>query len=249
MELNWTTFILEILNFLVLVWLLKRFFYKPVQDVIARRKQEITAQLDQASGMQQEAQVLRKQYENRLVDWEDERRNARKQLEHEIDQQRLQMIEELQQELDAERKKNDVLAALKAKEQLQLAEVRAMELGARFSAKLLCSVASAELQSKLIELLMAELENLPTARKDTLLTMLENGKDVQVQIVSAYPLDDTERQSFQNYFDSVLAHQLRYQYSSEIKLIAGVRITIGPWVIHANLYDELGTFASIAHEK
>ncbi|WP_136805217.1 F0F1 ATP synthase subunit delta [Desulfosediminicola flagellatus] len=249
MELNWTTFILEILNFLVLVWLLKRFFYKPVQDVIARRKQEITAQLDQASGMQQEAQVLRKQYENRLVDWEDERRSARKQLEHEIDQQRLQMIAELQQELDAERKKNDVLAARKAKEQLQLAEVRAMELGARFSAKLLCSVASAELQSKLIELLMAELENLPTARKDTLLTMLENGKDVQVQIVSAYSLDDTQRQSFQNYFDSVLAHQLRYHYSCEIKLIAGVRITIGPWVIHANLYDELGTFASIAHEK
>jgi F-type H+-transporting ATPase subunit b len=35
-ELNWTTFVLEILNFLVLVWLLKHFFYQPVKGVIAR---------------------------------------------------------------------------------------------------------------------------------------------------------------------------------------------------------------------
>ena len=38
MELSWSTFILEAINFLVLVWILKRFLYKPVLDVIERRK-------------------------------------------------------------------------------------------------------------------------------------------------------------------------------------------------------------------
>ena len=31
-------------------------------------------------------------------------------------------------------------------------------------------------------------------------------------------------------------------------LIAGLRVTVGPWVIQANLHDELKTFAAIAHE-
>ena len=43
MELSWSTFFLEIINFLVLVWILKRFLYKPVMDVIARRREGIEA--------------------------------------------------------------------------------------------------------------------------------------------------------------------------------------------------------------
>ena len=38
MEVDWTTFALEIINFLILVWILKRFFYHPVLDIIARRR-------------------------------------------------------------------------------------------------------------------------------------------------------------------------------------------------------------------
>ena len=41
MELDWTTFILELINFLVLIWLLNRFLYKPVMKVIAQRKTTI----------------------------------------------------------------------------------------------------------------------------------------------------------------------------------------------------------------
>ena len=40
MEFDWTTFALEALNFLVLVWLLKRFFYRPVLAVIEARRAE-----------------------------------------------------------------------------------------------------------------------------------------------------------------------------------------------------------------
>ncbi len=50
MELNWTTFALEIVNFLILVWILKRFLYKPVLEAIARRKTAIDKTLSDAAG-------------------------------------------------------------------------------------------------------------------------------------------------------------------------------------------------------
>ena len=45
MEFNWTTFSFEIINFLILVWILQRFLYKPVTNAIARRKAAIESQL------------------------------------------------------------------------------------------------------------------------------------------------------------------------------------------------------------
>lgn len=249
MELNWTTFVLEIINFLVLVWLLKRFLYKPVKDGIRRRQQEIEEKLQLAGKVQQEAEALRAQYENRLVDWEDERRSARTQLQQEIEQERLRLIAGLHQELEVERKRDEVLATRRQKEQEHQSEARALELGARFSARLLSSVASEEMQEKLIEHLMTELQQFPVDRKEALPGIQENSTDISVQVMSAYPLDGPGRQALQNYLDSLLESTLAYEYVTNSELLAGLRITIGPWVIRANLHDELKTFASIVHEK
>ena len=62
MELNLSTFLLEIVNFLVLVWILKRFLYKPVMGVIERRKVGIEQTLAQAEDKTREATALREQY-------------------------------------------------------------------------------------------------------------------------------------------------------------------------------------------
>ena len=40
MEINWFTVIAQVINFLILVWLLKRFLYKPVLNAIAEREKK-----------------------------------------------------------------------------------------------------------------------------------------------------------------------------------------------------------------
>ena len=70
MELDWTTFVLELFNFVVLIWILKRFLYQPVLDVIERRRLNIENTLAEADNRQREANALREQYEQRLADWE-----------------------------------------------------------------------------------------------------------------------------------------------------------------------------------
>ena len=66
MELDWTTFLLEVINFLILVWLLKRFLYQPVLEVIGKRRQKIQAELLQAATTQDQASQLKEQYEKRI---------------------------------------------------------------------------------------------------------------------------------------------------------------------------------------
>ena len=59
MEINWFTVIAQVINFLILVWLLKRFLYKPVLNAIAEREKKIAAQLSDAEVKKAEAQKER----------------------------------------------------------------------------------------------------------------------------------------------------------------------------------------------
>jgi len=78
MDLSWSTFVLEIINFLVLVWILKRFLYKPVLDVIARRRAGIEKSMADAEALHADAEKLQEQYEDRLAVWDQERLQARR---------------------------------------------------------------------------------------------------------------------------------------------------------------------------
>src|SRR5665647_1757282 len=48
MQINWFTVIAQIINFLILVWLLKRFLYKPILKAIDEREEKIAAQIKDA---------------------------------------------------------------------------------------------------------------------------------------------------------------------------------------------------------
>lgn len=249
MELNWTTFVLEILNFLVLVWLLKHFLYKPVKAVIAKRQQRIGEQLQQAEEKQQQAEKLREQYENRLSAWEEERESARQELQEEIDQEREQRLAKLREELKAEREKSRVLSERQQHEQQRQLEVQALEQGARFVSRLLEAIASPEVENKLLENLLDELRHLPPAQRDALQSVVEHDSDIQVQVLSAYPLDESQQAALKQAIDARVPKHLHYEFHADRKLIAGLCVTVGPWVIHANLHDEMKSFAAIAYER
>ena len=246
MELNWTTFVLEILNFLVLVWLLKRFFYQPVQAMVVRRQAAIKAQLYVAEEQHQQAEQLRQQYENRLADWEQEREVARQSLQREIEAERGRLLQELQLSLETEREKAGVLAERQQEELVREAEVQALAQGARFVARLLERVASPEVEAQLFTLLLAEIQALPASQREAL-QALENGKSLEVVVASAYPLSAEQQQALQQPLQALVRVDLQFSYRQKPELLAGLRVTVGPWVMHANLHDELKTFAAVVY--
>ena len=131
MELNWTTFILELINFVVLIWILNRFLYRPVMNVIAQRKAAIQKTLSEAETTRSDAQALQSQYENRLTEWEQEREKARAQLRDEISAERNRLLDNLRAELDQEREKAAAVEQRRLKDFAQQAEATAIAQGER----------------------------------------------------------------------------------------------------------------------
>lgn len=67
-----TTLFWQIINFLILVWIFKRFFFKPLSKVIQKRKEEITADIDNAKQDRDTAQELKSQAEKGIKEAKNE---------------------------------------------------------------------------------------------------------------------------------------------------------------------------------
>ncbi|MGR8934954.1 MAG: F0F1 ATP synthase subunit delta [Gammaproteobacteria bacterium] len=247
MELNLTTFILEIVNFLILVWLLQRFLYKPVLNVIAKRKAGIDQALAEAARIREEAAALQEQYNEHINRWEREKRDARERLQQEITAQRTKMLEELNTALENERHKNRIIEERrKADERLKM-ESLALSNAASFAATLLKQAAGPELERRLFELLLERLEKLPAATAENLRSNHEQDP-VSIAVFSAYPLADEQRAELQHRLGAVLGKNPSYEFHHDKALIAGLRIHIGAWALGVNLLDELQGFTQFAHE-
>ena len=57
------TFIAQIVNLFVLVWLLKRFLYRPILEVIEKRQQEIRDKVQAADDIRLQSEKERKKWE------------------------------------------------------------------------------------------------------------------------------------------------------------------------------------------
>ena len=68
MQLDLTSFILELINFAVLVWILHRFLYRPVLAAIDRRRSAVEHTLSEAKAAREQAAAARSEVETRLAE-------------------------------------------------------------------------------------------------------------------------------------------------------------------------------------
>ena len=245
MELNWSTFVLEILNFLVLLWILKRFLYQPVLQMIARRQDAIQKSMLDAKKMQDDAQAAQQQYQNRLHDWQQEREQARTALQAEIAAERLRLLESLRVELEQEKEKTRVLAQKEQQEALIKLESAALAQGAQFATRLLQPFATPALESQLVEFALQQLTALNDEQRQAI-GFAANADVNEIFVSSAFHLSDEYRQQLLMAIKGITGHAVPLQFTQDATLLAGLRITIGAWVLKANLRDELQAFAELS---
>jgi len=246
LELNWSTFLLEILNFLVLVWILKHFLYRPVLNLIARRRAAIEDQLSEAKQLHADADSLKQQYEHRLVDWEQERQKAMENLMRELEENRLHALDELKAELAREEEKLRVARSRQDKQAVRAIETRALQQGAEFASRLLAEAAGPELENRLFDLLLDDLSVLSADQ----ISVLNNGwgdSPERILVTSAFPLTEDKRHRLEDILTRVTGLSAPVHYEQDVKLMAGLNITIGAWVLQLNVRDELQGFIELSH--
>jgi F-type H+-transporting ATPase subunit b len=246
MAFNISTFVLEIINFLVLIWILQRLFYKPLLEVIAKRKQFIDQSLADAKTIQKQAEAQKNLYENRLKLWEQEKQTALAALNQQLEAEKRAQLDKLSAELEQEKQKAQLIFSHQQQQLLQQQERQAAKNAARFAGLLLQQAATPELEARLCKLLLEQWSNLPEACNGYFQT-LKGSKAVVVNISSTFPLPLELQHALEQKLASLTQKQIDFKYREDPALMAGVRIDMGAWVLNANLQHELVGFAEIAN--
>lgn len=238
MEFNVSTFALEIVNFLILLWILQRLFYQPLLNIIAQRKQLITESLQSAQSLQAQAVQEREALQQQLRQLEQQKQAAYDALQQEIEHERQARRTQLQAEFDSERQKLSLALNRELQEQQRQLEQQAVANGAQFASLLLQQAVTPELEHKLCTLVLQRLQTLPSSAHAT--------KALNVKITSAFPLPAALQQQLQQHLRTLIPGTIECQFQQNPALLAGIQIDLGHWVLDANLQHELAGFATLA---
>lgn len=243
MQYDWVTFALEIINFLVLVWILKRFFYQPVLAMLDARQARIRDEMAKAGQAQREGEALKLQYDQRLAHWQQEREQLRQQLERELAQQRASGVERIRQTLaDEEAKARARSAVAAASREADLIRQASSTAYGKVAA-LLQRLASPALTASIASLLLEDLDGLPQEQRDLLSAAARKvAAGSSVEIAAAHPLEEAARRGIVAALSAATGQPLHDEVKVDPTLIAGIRVAVGDCLLHANLADELAFF-------
>ena len=242
MDFDWSTFVFEIINFLILVWILKRFLYRPILGVIAKRRAGIEKTLADARRIEAEAIKIKQQNERHLAEWGEEKDAAQAGLLEELAAERARRIAALETEIAEERERRHVLDERRQHDFERAVEEQGIAQGAAFSARLLARVAGPELEAQLYAMLLEDLRNM---RAEDRRAMAEATAvaGLQIKVQSAFKLDESKRAGLTRALAELAGKTLPVEYRENTELLAGFQVNVGPWVLHANLRDELKFFS------
>jgi len=184
--------------------------------------------------------------EGRLADWDQERQHLRDTLAQDLDAERARQMETLQAALAQEQEKARVAESRRRAEAVRETEHHALQQGAQFATRLLAQAAGPELEARLVELLLDGLSALSRDQITALRTQWGEPPEA-ILVASVFPLPADRQQHLEKALREVTGLAIPVAYEQDPKLVAGLRITIGAWVLHANLRNELNGFAEFAH--
>jgi F-type H+-transporting ATPase subunit b len=221
MHIDWWTLALQTVNVLVLIWILARFFFRPVADIVAKRQQEANKLLSDAAAARAAAA---------------DARAAADQARAEIGVKREQLIAEAREAARIEQKN------LRAQTLQEITNLRTEAQGAiardRAAAEQALIARASELAVEIAERLVGRLApgtsfrtfldrlcgGLRALSADARASLASATADQPLEVVSATPLSDEEIEHVGRALKEALGSEIAFKCRSNPHLIAGIEL-------------------------
>ena len=224
MLIDWFTVGAQALNFLVLVWLMKRFLYQPVLQAIDTREQRIAAELADATAKKREAQTQRDEFQRRNEEFDRQRVELLSKTTDEANAERKRLLDEARAAAaDLSAKRQEILrnAASTLNQSIRLRTQREVFAIAR---KALTDLATTSLEERVGEVFTRRLRAMDGPAKVGLAAALASAAEPAV-VRSAFELPGQERAAIQQALNETFSADIRVRFETAPDLISGIELT------------------------
>lgn len=237
MNLDGWTFGLQAVNFLILVWVLQKFLYRPVLAVIERRRRESERAFAEAQEAKRSAEREAGTFQARTEALVRERHAMIQETRARLEEERARVIESARAEADRLIAKAADDIADEREEVLAGLLVRASDLAVAIAGALLRKMASRPLEEAFLEPLCRKLAEMPERERLRLRGSGDAASTVTVE--TAMPLEETTREAWRQRLGLHLGPGTVIGFAHDAGLIAGARLRFPAATLEANWQDAL----------
>lgn len=240
MLIDWFTVGAQVLNFLILVWLLKRFLYHPILDAIDAREQRIAAKLADAAKQQAEATAERQNFERQNAELAKNKTELLKQATAAADIERQRLLDEARQAVTALAAKRQVALQDEAEALHDEIRQRTRQEVFAIAGKALGDLAGISLQARMVEVFVDRLQALSDVEKETLSKALQTAEKPLV-MRSASDLSAEQRQTLEQAIQAMLGAAPTMRYETVPELVSGLELSADGHKIGWNIASYLAS--------
>lgn len=240
MQINWFTVIAQVLNFFLLVWLLKRFLYKPVLKAIDDRENKIMSQLKDAEAKKTDAKKEQDEFHAKNKTFDQQRKELMDKAITETTNERDKLMQQVRADANTlqaklEKASND----LQSDKQRDLSQRAQQEIFA-VSRKALGDLASVSLEENAVTVFLKRLTELNEKEKMKFADAFKvDEKPIQIQ--SAFDLPEKLQAYIKDAVNKVLSADVQIHFSTAPELISGIELSANgykvAWSISAYLHS------------
>lgn len=238
MLIDWFTVAAQLVNFSILVYLLKRFLYNPIVKHMNEREEKIKNRLKEASDKTEQAEQKIEEYRNKERELEEQSEEMLSQADRAAQKRKKEMLDHARQEVENKRQdwfkslendQDNFSRELKKRTGREVIEVtrRAMQ-----------DLADAALEDRLADTLLDRLKNLD----ENATKKLAKACNGEVTVLSTFELDATCKRKITATLHETCNNQTEVVYQTDRDFPLGIEISVGSvklsWGI-AGYLDEL----------
>ena len=219
---DWFTILAQIVNFLILMFLLRRFLYRPILNTMEAREQRIAALLEEAEQKRAEAEKERLSYAAKNEEWHENRVQKQRELEQSIEKWRKEALQDARQDVD--QTLNTWLSSVEDQKADFLVDLHqfAVQKTYAIACQAIQDLAGTDLETQMIRTFLENIQ-----RQEVNLAQLANGGQVQdtpLKIRSAFDLSDSMKDSLVEQFQDHFHDRITLQFETAPNLIAGIEL-------------------------
>jgi len=224
MLIDWFTVGAQIVNFLILVWLLKHFLYKPILDAIDAREKKIAAELADADTKRTEAEKERADFENKNKTFDQQRSALVAKATDEAKAERERFVDQAKKDADGLRASQmDALRSDQIRLGSEITLLAEKEVFA-IARKTLTDLATVSLEERVGEVFTRRLRELDPKSKELLGAALKNSPEPAL-VRSAFDLPANQRAAIQNALNETFSAVVRIKFEESQDAICGIELS------------------------
>ncbi|WP_322987841.1 F0F1 ATP synthase subunit B [Hoeflea sp.] len=220
MSIDWITVAAQVVNFLVLVWLLRRFLYRPILDGIDAREAEIADRMGEAKAIREAAEAAEASYKAEVAKLSASRAEMLEDARKTAEKQRDTLLAETRKRLAAEQADYEAQRAEDARryaEELHRAGAKAL---LSLTRKALEDLADETLEQRIVANAAARLSGLAEDMRDAA------GDDREAVVLTQAPLPEASASKLRTELEAILPG-FSFRFATDPGLAPGLTLRLG----------------------